>query len=133
MSDTEIQAITTDLDISSAIASRDATISQLQGRVAELEGSLKATNEVAQNALGQVGDLHASMMAKTAELAQMSAHLEKVGGPAVPDGPRVRLTAPHGFIDESTGRNLFWTQGEVITDPAVIDMLKARGAPVEDF
>ena len=133
MSDSDIHSITTDLDLSTAIAGRDKTISELQGRVSELEASFNSANEVAQGAMRQVAELQTGLNAKTAELMQMSAHLAKVGAPAAPTGPRVKLTAPHGFIDETTGRNLFWTQGEVATDPTVIDMLKTRGAPVEDF
>lgn len=43
----------------------------------------------------------------------------------------VRLTHPHGFIENDTQRHRFWKAGEMITDQAEIDLLMERGAPLE--
>lgn len=47
----------------------------------------------------------------------------------------IRLTAPHGFIEDVHGRGVFhWDAGEIVTRPATIALLIGRGAswePVE--
>lgn len=43
---------------------------------------------------------------------------------------KVRLTAPHGFIDENS-RHRYWNAGEVVGDAAEVALLINRGAPVE--
>lgn len=50
---------------------------------------------------------------------------------APPKPAAVRLTHPHGFIEEETGRHRSWLAGEKIVDPAEIELLIGRGAPVE--
>ncbi len=49
--------------------------------------------------------------------------------PVHPDFPRgVKLLAPHGFIEEGTGRHRFWNAGDVVADPAEVALLIGRGA-----
>lgn len=43
----------------------------------------------------------------------------------------VRLTHPHGFVEDDTGRLRYWKAGDVIKDPNEIDLLIERGAHVE--
>ena len=42
---------------------------------------------------------------------------------------RHRLTHAHGFIDEND-RHRHWRAGDVLSDPAEIAMLQARGVPI---
>lgn len=43
----------------------------------------------------------------------------------------VKLTHPHGFIEEETGRHRFWKAGDVVADPSEVMLLINRGAPIE--
>jgi hypothetical protein len=43
---------------------------------------------------------------------------------------KIRLTHPHSFIDDN-GRHRVWNAGDVITDPAEIEMLTGRKARIE--
>lgn len=53
--------------------------------------------------------------------------------PAVDAAPRAyRLLAAHGFIEEVHGKGIFhWVEGEIITRPATIALLRSRGASME--
>ncbi|KAA8387622.1 hypothetical protein FKW31_02965 [Acetobacter sp. DmW_136] len=44
----------------------------------------------------------------------------------------VRLLWPFGFIEEEFNRGRFeWSAGEVVSNPAEIELLRSRGAPLE--
>ena len=53
---------------------------------------------------------------------------------ASPDAPslpmKVRLIRPHGYFDEN-GRHRAWTMGDVVSDPAEVELLMNRSAPIE--
>ena len=49
---------------------------------------------------------------------------------AVASSARFRLVAPHGFIDEN-GRHRYWNPGDIVSEPAEVEMLKSRQAPIE--
>jgi hypothetical protein len=45
---------------------------------------------------------------------------------------RLRITAPYAFLDtERSHLWREWPEGAIVTDPAEIELLIARGAPVE--
>jgi hypothetical protein len=52
----------------------------------------------------------------------------KDDAPSLP--ARVKLTRPHGFIDEN-GTHRFWHAGDHVSDPATIELLIDRAAPVQ--
>jgi hypothetical protein len=43
----------------------------------------------------------------------------------------VKLSRPHGFIDDY-GAHRFWKAGEIVGDPATVQLLTDRGATIED-
>lgn len=133
LADVDIQAIGAELDTSAQITARDQMISTLEGRVAELTSSLTDARATADSALMRIADLEAALAAQKVATEQAQQAIAKAGISQVPTGPRAKLTAPHGYIDEATGRSLYWQLGEVVTDPKMIEMLKERGAPIVDL
>lgn len=44
---------------------------------------------------------------------------------------RIKMTRPHGFIEEETGNHRYWHQDQVVISPQDIALLTERGAEFE--
>ena len=138
MSDTDVQMITGDLDVTTAVAARDAmiasqgdTIQQQTAKIAELDAALLVANTSLAAATARADDLQDKFSSTCADLLVARQALEKAGPPIAPAAPKFRLTAPHAFIDEDTSINHSWRAGQIVTDPDEIALLQQRGAPIE--
>ena len=132
MPDADAKSIASDLDATSALAAKDAEITalskrgdELLARAEEAEGLLKEVN-------GWLG--HKDQQLKTLTDANESLTAELATRPAAvaPKAPSIRLTAPHGFVEDATGIQRTWQAGQVVTDPAEMALLRERQAPIED-
>ena len=139
MSEHDAAAIAADLDTTGQLAVRDQTILALTHRIDELLGAARAANSLLETGHGRVGELEALLGAKDREIAslretngQLSDELTRRPPAPAPKQLAVKLTAPHGFIEEATGVNRVWQMGQVVTNPDEIALLRNRGAPIEN-
>ena len=119
MSDTDIKAIQGDLDVTAAVAAKDATIASQAAQIAHLEEQLVGAQDYIKNIEAQAASLAQQLAAAN---GQPDATPVPAGTPA-----EIKLTSPFGYIDDA-GRNRHWNAGEVIATGSEIANLIARGA-----
>jgi hypothetical protein len=132
MSETDAAKIAADLEATTALAAKDDQIATLTAQCAELTdraGTAEARVLVVEGWLGGKDQEIATLRDSNEKLAaELATRPEAV----TPKAPSIRLTAPHGFIEDATGIQRNWQAGQIVTDPGEMALLRERKAPIID-